>query len=152
VIVRRWQVACDRLQSVCMIDVRWMSGYRCMVLTSWIFLALLSMMGVTHRLVYSIDHAVCSRRWCVDPGWARVTTLTWALCWVQGQAPYYQQSCCGNRTSHPKAGQHELDLSFWAYEQLAHPEYPEMMLLTRCLHCPALHGPAHLCPRNEWRA
>ena len=50
---------------------------------------------------------------------------------VQGQAPYYQQSCCGNRTDHAKAGQHEMDLSFWAYEQLAHPEYPEMMLLTR---------------------
>ena len=34
---------------------------------------------------------------------------------------YYQESCCNKAYKHPKAGQNEFDLSFWAYEQLAHP-------------------------------
>jgi hypothetical protein len=32
-----------------------------------------------------------------------------------------QESCCNKAYKHPKAGQNEFDLSFWAYEQLAHP-------------------------------
>lgn len=29
------------------------------------------------------------------------------------QAPYYQYGCCYKEQNHPKAGQLELDLSFW---------------------------------------
>ena len=49
-----------------------------------------------------------------------------------------QESCCNKAYKHPKAGQPQFDLSFWAYEQLAHPMYPEMMLEYR----PVGRGPA----------
>lgn len=31
----------------------------------------------------------------------------------KGQKPYFQYGCCYNTQKHPKAGQMELDLSFW---------------------------------------
>lgn len=43
-----------------------------------------------------------------------------------------------------KAGQIEFDLSFWAYEQLAHPMYPEMMLYVRPVDCEWGAGYRHI--------
>lgn len=36
-------------------------------------------------------------------------------CWYEpkGMAPYFQYGCCYKQQQHPKAGQLNLDLSFW---------------------------------------
>uniref|UniRef100_A0A383V9X8 Expansin-like EG45 domain-containing protein n=1 Tax=Tetradesmus obliquus TaxID=3088 RepID=A0A383V9X8_TETOB len=62
-------------------------------------------------------------------------------CWYEpkGMAPYFQYGCCYKQQQHPKAGQLNLDLSFWAFEQLAHPEYGIMMVDYR----PAFEQLAH---------
>ena len=46
----------------------------------------------------------------------------------------YQESCCRN-LNHPKSGQEAYDLSFWAFERLAHPEFGVMMIDTRVVDC-----------------
>ncbi|WIA34055.1 hypothetical protein OEZ86_012433 [Tetradesmus obliquus] len=57
-------------------------------------------------------------------------------CWYEpkGMAPYFQYGCCYKQQQHPKAGQLNLDLSFWAFEQLAHPEYSIMMSFEQLAH------------------
>lgn len=41
----------------------------------------------------------------------------------KGSAPYFQHSCCGNLSpeKHTKSGTYGFDISFWAFEKLAHP-------------------------------
>ncbi|GBF95926.1 hypothetical protein Rsub_08049 [Raphidocelis subcapitata] len=39
----------------------------------------------------------------------------------KGQKPYYQYGCCYKKQQHPKAGQWNFDLSYFAFEKLAHP-------------------------------
>ena len=56
----------------------------------------------------------------------------------------YQESCCRN-LDHPKSGQEAWDLSWWAFERLAHPEYGVMMVDTRAVDC-ATHQPVPVAP------
>ncbi|GIL60042.1 hypothetical protein Vafri_14669 [Volvox africanus] len=75
---------------------------------------------------------------CWDPERSvRVHVVDICPCWYspKGQEPYEQPSCCFKNSSNPRSGQHEMDLSFWVYEQLAHPMYPEMMLNIRPVDC-----------------
>ncbi|KAG2488344.1 hypothetical protein HYH03_013034 [Edaphochlamys debaryana] len=75
---------------------------------------------------------------CWDPKASiRVHVIDICPCWYspKGQEPYEQPSCCYKNSTNPRSGQHELDMSFWAYEKLAHPMYPEMMLDIRPVAC-----------------
>ncbi|GIL82480.1 hypothetical protein Vretifemale_11295, partial [Volvox reticuliferus] len=75
---------------------------------------------------------------CWDPEKSvRVHVVDICPCWYspKGQQPYEQPSCCFKNSTNPRSGQHEMDLSFWVYEQLAHPMYPEMMLNIRPVDC-----------------
>lgn len=67
----------------------------------------------------------------------RVHVIDVCPCWYEpkGMEPYEQPSCCNKNSTNPRSGQHEMDLSFWVYEQLAHPMYPEMMLNIRPVDC-----------------
>jgi len=47
----------------------------------------------------------------------------------------YQESCCYKSIDHPKAGFPSMDLSFWAFEKLAHPEYGVIMIDYRPVDC-----------------
>lgn len=62
-----------------------------------------------------------------------------------GQPCRYQESCCNKRLNHPKSGQHNFDLSFWAFEKLAHPSYGIMMIDFRPVDC-ATHEPVSYIP------
>jgi hypothetical protein len=75
----------------------------------------------------SFDHDRVGNAACNNPTWVQ-SPSTWPTAGPRAGECYYQESCCNKAYKHPKAGQNEFDLSFWAYEQLAHPMYPEMML------------------------
>ncbi|PNW76515.1 hypothetical protein CHLRE_11g467656v5 [Chlamydomonas reinhardtii] len=75
---------------------------------------------------------------CWDPSKSvRVHVVDICPCWYEpkGEPPRAQASCCYTNSTNPKSGQREMDLSFWVYEQLAHPMYSEMMLDIRPVDC-----------------